>query len=149
MDDAGLTPAVEVRRARSDELGPCADLYVRVLRETFTWLPPERHQRDEFLRFAKDEEVFVAVDNGEIVGIAGFFRPQNFLHSLYVDARGVGVGKALLDLIRASADAPISLKVQAPNLRAQAFYRREGFLCTEHGRDPGSDIAWLRLVAQS
>ena len=44
------------------------------------------------------------------------------------------------------ADGPLSLKVQAPNLRAQAFYRREGFLCTEHGRDPGSDVAWMRLV---
>jgi ribosomal protein S18 acetylase RimI-like enzyme len=149
VDDAGLTPAVEVRRARSDELGACADLYVRVLCETFTWLPSERHQRDDFLRAAKDEEVFVAVDHGQIIGIAAFFRPQNFLHSLYVDARGGGVGKALLDHIRASTDAPISLKVQAPNLRAQAFYRREGFLCTEHGRDPDSDIAWLRLVAQS
>ena len=79
-------------------------------------------------------------------GIAGFFRPQNFLHSLYVDARGAGVGKALLDHVAAQTDGPLSLKVQAPNLRAQAFYRREGFFCTEHGRDPGSDVAWLRLV---
>jgi ribosomal protein S18 acetylase RimI-like enzyme len=149
VDDAGLTPAVEVRRARSDELGACADLYVRVLCETFTWLPSERHQRDDFLRAAKEEEIFVAIDNGRIIGIAAFFRPQNFLHSLYVDTRGTGTGKALLDHIRASTDAPVSLKVQAPNVRAQAFYRREGFLCTEHGRDPGSDIAWLRLVAQS
>ena len=47
------------------------------------------------------------------------------------------------------ADGPLALKVQAPNLRAQAFYRREGFLCTEAGSDPGSDIAWLRLVRQN
>ena len=59
-----------------------------------------------------------------------------------------GVGKALLDHVTAQADGPLSLKVQAPNLRAQAFYRREGFLCIEHGRDPGSDVAWLRLVRQ-
>ena len=58
----------------------------------------------------------------------------------------IGVGKALLDHVAAHAEGPLSLKVQAPNVRAQAFYRREGFLCTEHGRDPGSDIAWLRLV---
>ena len=146
MDDAGLTAAVDVRRARSDELGACADLYVRVLSETFTWLPPERHSREDFLRAAKEEEIYVAVEGARIAGIAAFFRPQNFLHSLYVDGRGDGVGKALLDHVRAVADGPLSLKVQAPNVRAQAFYRREGFLCTEHGRDPGSDIAWLRLV---
>jgi len=137
---------LEVRRARSDELGACADLYVRVLRETFTWLPPDQHQREDFLRAAREEEIYVAVEDRAILGIAGFFRPQAFLHSLYVDARGRGIGKALLDHIAASVREPLSLKVQAPNLRAQAFYRREGFLCTEHGRDPGSDIAWLRLV---
>jgi GNAT superfamily N-acetyltransferase len=137
---------MDIRRARSDELGACADLYVRVLRETFTWLPPERHRREDFLRAARDEEVYVATDGARVVGLAAFFRPQNFLHSLYVDARGTGVGKALLDHVTALADGPLSLKVQAPNLRAQAFYLREGFLCTEQGRDPGSDIEWLRLV---
>jgi ribosomal protein S18 acetylase RimI-like enzyme len=137
---------VEIRRARSDELGACADLYVRVLSETFTWLPPDRHRRDDFLRAAKEEEIYVAVEAGRVIGLAAFFRPQNFLHSLYVDARCGGIGKALLDHVAALADGPLSLKVQAPNVRAQAFYRREGFLCTEHGRDPGSDIAWLRLV---
>jgi ribosomal protein S18 acetylase RimI-like enzyme len=140
---------MELRRARSDELGACADVYLKVLRETFTWLPPERHRREDFLRAAPDEEIYVAVEHGRILGVAGFYRPQNFLHSLYVDARGCGVGKALLDHVAARADGPLSLKVQAPNLRAQAFYRREGFRCTEHGRDPGSDVAWLRLVAET
>jgi ribosomal protein S18 acetylase RimI-like enzyme len=140
---------MEIRRARSEELGACADLYVRVLSETFTWLQAERHRRDDFLRAAGEEEIYVAVDGERIVGLAAFYRPQNFLHSLYVDTRGAGVGKALLDHVIACADEPVSLKVQAPNRRAQAFYRREGFLCTEHGRDPGSDIGWLRLVRQS
>jgi ribosomal protein S18 acetylase RimI-like enzyme len=140
---------MDIRRARSDELGVCADLYVRVLSETFTWLPAERHSRDDFLRAAKEEEIYVAVDGERVVGLAAFYRPQNFLHSLYVDARGGGVGKALLDHVIGCADGPVSLKVQAPNRRAQAFYRREGFLCTEHGRDPGSDIGWLRLVHQT
>jgi ribosomal protein S18 acetylase RimI-like enzyme len=137
---------MEIRRARTDELGACADLYVRVLRDTFTWVPPDRHKRDDFLRAAQDEEIYVAIEAGRIVGLAGFYRPQNFLHSLYVDGRDRGVGKALLDHVTREADGPLSLKVQAPNLKAQAFYRREGFLCTEHGRDPGSDIGWLRLV---
>lgn len=143
---AAPSALMQVRRARSDELGACADLYVRVLRETFTWLPPGRHKRDDFLRAARDEEIYVAVDAGAIVGIAGFYRPQNFLHSLYVDARGRGVGKALLDHVSAVADGPVSLKVQLPNRRAQAFYAREGFLTLEQGQDPGTDVAWLRMV---
>ena len=138
---------MEVRRARPEELAACADLYVRVLSETFTWLPPERHQRGDFLRAARDEEIFVAVGaDGAIVGLAAFYRPQNFLHSLYVDARGEGIGKALLDHVSARADGPVSLKVQLPNRRAQRFYLREGFLVIERGRDPGGDVEWLRMV---
>jgi len=137
---------LEIRRARPDELGVCADLYVRVLTETFTWVPADRHKREDFLRAARDEETYVAAQDGRIVGLAGFYRPQNFLHSLYVDGRGQGVGKALLDHVSAIADAPVSLKVQLPNRRAQAFYAREGFLVLEQGQDPGSDIAWLRMV---
>lgn len=141
-----MSQGLHVRRARSDELGACADLYVRVLRETFTWLPPERHDRCEFLRAARDEEIYVAVEEGVILGIAGFFRPQNFLHSLYVDARDRGVGTALLAHVSAVADGPVSLKVQEPNLRAQAFYARQGFVRVERGQDPGADVPWLRLV---
>jgi len=143
-----VTLALEVRRARPDELDTCAELYVQVLRETFTWLPKDRHRKADFLLFARDEEVWVALEGGRIVGLAGFYRPQNFLHSLYVAERGRGIGKALIDHLSATATAPISLKVQEPNLKAQAFYAREGFVCTERGRDPGADVSWLRLVRQ-
>jgi ribosomal protein S18 acetylase RimI-like enzyme len=143
-----LAEALEIRRARPEEIAACAALYVKVLTETFTWLPPERHSREEFLRAARDEEVYVAIEGGRIVGIAGFFRPMNFIHSLYVDDRGRGIGRALLDEISRVADGPISLKVQQANLRAQAFYVREGFVATDRGRDRGSDVDWIRLVRE-
>jgi len=140
---------LEIRRAHADELGRCADLYVKVLRETFTWQPPDRHRHEDFLRAAREEEIYVAVQAGVILGLAALYRPQGFLHSLYVDARGLGVGTMLLDHVAATVDGPLSLKVQEPNARARAFYAREGFVCVEHGRDPGSDVAWLRLVRET
>jgi GNAT superfamily N-acetyltransferase len=149
VDDAGLTALLEVRRARADELGRCADLYVKVLRETFTWQPPDRHRPEDFLRAAREEEIYVAVRDGEILGLAALYRPQSFLHSLYVDVRGLGVGTMLLDHVAATVDGPLSLKVQEPNVRARAFYAREGFVCVEHGRDADSDVAWLRLVRET
>lgn len=143
-----MSGTLEIRRARAEELGPCADLYVRVLRDTFSWQPADRHHREDFLRAAAEEEIYVAVEDGRILGLAGFFRPQHFLHSLYVDRRGQGIGKALLDHVSAVAGGAISLKVQAPNRRALAFYVREGFRCVERGQDLGSDVAWLRLVRE-
>jgi len=153
MDDAGLRPtlaasALQVRRARPDEIGRCAELYVKVLRETFTWQPPDRHRQEDFFRAAHDEEIYVAVVDGAILGLAALYRPQSFLHSLYVDVRGLGVGAALLAYVAAQADGPLSLKVQEPNARARAFYARQGFICVEHGRDDDSDVAWLRLVRE-
>jgi GNAT superfamily N-acetyltransferase len=140
---------LEVRRARPEELGRCADLYVKVLRETFTWQAPDRHRHEDFFRAAREEEVYVAVQDGEILGLAALYRPQGFLHSLYVDVRGLGIGAMLLDHVAATVDGPLSLKVQEPNTRARAFYAREGFVCIEHGRDAGSDVAWLRLVRET
>ena len=140
---------MEIRRARPEEIGACAALYVEVLRETFTWLSPERHREQDFFRAAQEEEIYVAAEAGRVLGLAAFFRPQNFLHSFYVRERGRGIGKALLDHVIAAADGPVSLKVQVPNARAQAFYAREGFVCLERGRDPGSDVEWLRLVRPS
>lgn len=137
---------LEIRKARPEELQACADLYLKVLVDTFTWLPPGRHDRKEFLRSTRDEDIYVALEDGRIVGLAGFYRPMNFLHSLYVEQRGRGIGKALLDHVCATARGAVSLKVQEANRRAQAFYAREGFVATERGRDPGSDIVWIRLV---
>jgi len=147
VDDAGLSAGLAVRRARADELAACAELYVRVLSDTFTWMDPRRHKAQDFLRAARDEEVHVAVEpDGRIVGLAAVYAPQNFLHSLYVADRGRGVGKRLLDHVAATLDGPMSLKCQAENLRAQAFYAREGFRCVERGADGG--IAWVRLARE-
>ena len=129
---------------REGELDACAALYVEVLRETFTWAPPERHREADFLRAAREEEIYVAEADGRIVGLAAIYAPQNFLHSLYVTKRGRGIGKALLDHVAATLDGPMQLKCQAANARAQAFYVREGFRCTESGEDGG--VAWLRFV---
>ena len=112
MDDAGLS----VRRARPEELADCARVYVRVLTDTFTWLPSDRHSEADFLNAARDEEIYVALERGRI----------------------------LLHHVLAAAGGRLSLKCQAANTGAQAFYDREGFRCVEAGEDGG--IAWLRFV---
>ena len=149
MDDAGLEGAglndrILVRRARPDELAACARIYVRVLTDTFTWIPPERHREEDFLAAAREEEIYVAVEGPRLLGMAALYRPQRFLHSLYVTERGRGIGKLLLLHVLGATGGVLSLKCQAANIGAQAFYVREGFRCTEAGEDGG--VAWLRFV---
>ena len=138
-----------VRRARLEELPVAASIYQRTLRDTFTWIPAWRHNAQDFLRQVADEEIYVAVADARIAGVAAFYRPDNFLHSLYVAQRRRGVGKAMLDHIIAMAAGPVSLKCQAVNLKAQAFYVREGFVITEQGRDPPSGPPWVRMVRET
>lgn len=136
-----------IRRAAADEIDACAALYEKVLAETFTWVRPDRlPTADDFRADAEEEDVYVAVDDGRIIGIAAVDAPMNFLHSLYVAERGRGVGKALLDHVCAQADGPVTLKVQAANLRAEAFYRREGFRVLLRGEDPPPGLPWIKMV---
>ena len=136
-----------IRHATADELPACAALYEQVLAETFTWVRPDRlPTAQDFLADAEYEDVYVALVEDEIVGLAAVDTASNFLHSLYVARRGHGVGKALLDHVCARADGPVTLKVEAPNLRAEAFYRREGFRLLAQGADPPPGFPWLKMV---
>ena len=136
---------MQVRPARPEELPIAAAVYQRALRETFTWLPASSHNAQDFLNWAREEEVYVAVAGARIVGVAAFYRPGNFIHSLYVAERGRGIGRAMLDYLERIADGPLSLKCQTANRRAQAFYVREGFRVVEEGADPAPGVPWLRM----
>lgn len=56
------------------------------------------------------------------------FDPQTLkIGGLYVDARGQGAGKALMDAVKTGRDF-IWLHTHVPNADAQRFYAREGFV---------------------
>ena len=137
--------AFTIRRARTDEIPACAALYERVGNATFVWRPKNWFKAADFLQFAKDEMVYLAEANGQMLGILSLYRPERFVHCLYVDlpAQGLGVGTALLAHAGKEARGPLSLKVDAPNTRALAFYKNLGFVEREAGEDHGT--RWLML----
>jgi len=136
-----------IQRAAAHELAECAALYDRVVREVFTWIQHE-DPAAKFLAEAAVEEVYVAKQDGLIVGLASFSRPNNFLHSLYVDrdVRGQGVGSALFARIQYRADGPVSLKVEKLNHDAIAFYLARGLVIVEEGDPDGPGGGWLRMA---
>jgi len=98
----------------------------------------------------------VAVVADQVVGIAmsgptpaadrGDEGPDRWLYILYMlaDQHGTGAGSALLDAV-APASVACGLWVADPNPRAQAFYRKRGFVADGTSRVDGG-VRELRMV---
>jgi ribosomal protein S18 acetylase RimI-like enzyme len=135
-----------VRRASVRDYVTCAAIFARGWAHAFPQLPREI-TRATFDAETEDEMILVAEDNRALLGWAGFYREDNFLHHLYVDPpfHGRGAGRALVDAVRAAAMAPISLKCSLSNAPARAFYARLGFTEGERGEDQYG--AWVRITS--
>lgn len=136
------TRRLEIRPALADELLPCALLYARIARDGFYWLDPEVRTAEAMLATFNDEEVFVAIRDGELAGFLSFYPSDSFVHSLFVETRGEGIGPALLDHVIAKAGR-VSLKCADENAAARRFYHRLGYVEIDRGEDAGH--SWTRL----
>lgn len=133
---------LEIRRARADELGTCAALFERNA-SFFHWEAAENLTAEAMLRTFSEEEVYVAVLDGVIVGYLSYYRPDDFVHSLFVERPGIGAGTALLAHVAPMATKPLTLKCSVHNASALGFYDHLGWREVERGETDG--VAWLRL----
>lgn len=138
-----------VRKAMVQEHSALAGIAVAAMRASFHWREADHWCEDVFLADAAGDDLYAAEVNGALVGVLGFYAPDNFIHSLFVapSFQRRGVGAALLAEAMALATAPLSLKVDEPNPAARAFYARFGFV--ETGRGEADGVAWLLLRARS
>ncbi len=139
-----------IRTARdAAEIEDAAALYVRSGSKAFSWRPDNHFQRDDFRRFAQEEEVWLALMGEALVGTLSIFRPGNFVHCLYVDpdAQGLGVGRPLVDPVRRVVGGAWTRRFDLPNRRAIAFYEATGWERLTGLDDQGVDdagITWAR-----
>ncbi|MBV9418701.1 MAG: GNAT family N-acetyltransferase [Alphaproteobacteria bacterium] len=164
------TLSMTIRTARNAaEVAEAAQLYVRSGRHAFTWRAPGHFKAEDFIRFAEEEEVWLALMGGDapersreaarqsnneaanlpLLGILSVFRPGRFIHCLYVDpdAQGLGVGRALVERVRKDVGGPLTLKLDVPNRKAIAFYESTGWERLIGLDDQGVDdtgITWAR-----
>jgi ribosomal protein S18 acetylase RimI-like enzyme len=143
--------ALVIRPAVEADLQACADLYERVVRETFFWFDRDELTADPFWAAVPDEELTVAELDGGLVAILSLYRPDAFLHSLYVDedARGLGIGSALFAHARSQLGPSLSLKVQKRNTGAIAFYERRGLVFAGEGDQHMPGGGWYLMREQS
>lgn len=153
--DAGAPPAARVRKFNDADLGAVCRIYANAKRDELAYegklveiIPLEE---DAVIMAAfRESDVFVYEDGG-VVGFAAMFDGQ--LRALFVhdDARGRGVGRALLDAALARAPGGLSLYVAASNLNARQFYERRGFAVTGHAyrHYNGIDVSYLQMSSPS
>ena len=149
-----------VRPARVQDIRQMARVHVGCWQETYRGLMPDAVLDDPGFPAARERmwtdvlagerhrqnRVAVAERSGELVGIAMSGPPEDAtaawtrqLYVLYVYAadHGTGAGRALLEAVIDPAESAV-LWVADPNPRAQAFYRKHGFVAdgtaqVEHG----------------
>ncbi|MCR1781609.1 GNAT family N-acetyltransferase [Nocardioides carbamazepini] len=132
-DPAGL-PELLLRPATPDDVPRIAA--VQVAARAVAAMPPGIHAPDEVRAYLAAHfgtaENWVAEVAGRVVGYARFTR--DWLNDLYVDPgrQGVGVGGALLDLVKARHPDGFSLWVFEQNAPARAFYAARGLVEREH-----------------
>ena len=145
-----MDPSVTVRPAHVEDAAAMARMLVRSWRETYRGLMPDRVLDDPGLVDARERfwttvlvderyrayRVAVAERDGAVIGVAmagpteapepGWSRHLYVLYVLATD-HGTGVGAALLGAV-VRPDESTALWVADPNPRAQAFYRKHGFV---------------------
>ncbi len=136
-----------IRAATPDDLPACAAIINGYIDAT-DWLP--RHQSHDAIaalfspEILDSRRVFVADCGTAILGYASFDPVARFLPALYLrpEARGCGIGKALLDAVKATAPHGFALTVWQPSHRARQFYQREAFSVTGEGTDENGLPVW-------
>jgi GNAT superfamily N-acetyltransferase len=118
-----------IRRARAEDAQEIGEVFVTSL-ETLTFLP-RLHTIEETRRFIgeivpRDHEIWVAEENGRVVGLAAI--GDDTLGHLYVHpgSQGQGIGTALLDKTKELRPEGFTLWTFPQNDRACSFYERRG-----------------------
>ena len=155
---------IAVRPARPEDAPGMARVHVQAWQETYRGQTPDEvldapdfvERRERMWNRALDDaagryRVAVAESGGELIGIAfagpaeGEDPPRDWqLYVLYLLAEhhGGGAGQRLIDAVL--GDRASVLWVADPNPRAQAFYRRNGFL--PDGAAQGEAPREIRMV---
>lgn len=152
---ARASVAMPIRSFKEADLADVCRIYVDAKRDELAYegkvidvIPLEE---DAVILAAFRESDVIVWDDGGVVGFAAMFDGQ--LRALFVhsEARGRGVGHALLDAALARAPEGLCLHVAQSNLNARQFYERSGFTVTGMAKRHynGIDISYVKMSSPS
>jgi len=152
---ASAPPAMRVRPFNEADLAEVCRIYADAKRDELAYegrvIDVVPLEEDAVILAAFRESDVIVYDDGGVVGFAAMFDGQ--LRALFVhgEARGRGVGHALLNAALARTPDGLSLHVAESNLNARQFYERSGFAVT--GRADrhynGVEVSYLKMSSSS
>ena len=132
-----------IRRARPEDAAAVAETYVASFATLFRFLP-DIHSDDDRRRFItevvpQDHEVWVAEEDGCVLGFAAV--GERTLGHLFVhpDFHGRGLGTALLEKTKELRPEGFTLWTFPANEQACRFYERHGLRAMEYGDGSGNE----------
>jgi ribosomal protein S18 acetylase RimI-like enzyme len=132
-----------IRRAGPEDADEIAATFIASFETLLTFLP-DLHTREEHRRFITeivpvDHEVWVAEEDGRVVGLAAI--GEGTLSHLYVhpDFHGRGIGSALLDKTKEVRPQGFTLWTFPQNENACRFYERRGLSAIQYGDGSGNE----------
>ena len=120
---------MEVSRYQSKYLTALQALYLESRQSTFHWADADAFKLSDFDLDTKGEEIWVAVSGNKVLGFASIWKPESFIHHLYVCPRTLrsGAGSALLNTCKQHY-SDLTLKCLTANENAIGFYQSQGFV---------------------
>ncbi|RAK68558.1 GNAT family N-acetyltransferase [Phenylobacterium kunshanense] len=135
---------MQLRSCRPADQAVLADLWFESWRSTGLQQPVVT--RNDLARRARHElatrwTVTVAEAEGRLIGFVAICLAERRLDQLFVapEAQGQGVGRNLFDVARSTMPDGFWLSTQTDNLRARAFYERQGMSVDQTGRALADD----------
>lgn len=126
-----------IKPFETSDLPALADLYLETRKSTFHWMPQDSFKLYDFFKDTQGEEIFVIYDRVVAAGFISIWKPDNFIHHLYIDKNyhKKGYGKKLLEYALARMGRPAALKCVVRNENAVQFYKKMGWKVKETGTD--------------
>ncbi|MGI3039929.1 GNAT family N-acetyltransferase [Vibrio diabolicus] len=123
---------MEIIRFQPHHHEATARLYLESRVSTFSFMDTAAYCLTDFVKDTDGEEVWVAVEQGVVIGFISIWKPENFIHHLFVNSTNLkkGVGLKLLNHAK-TLSSSLGLKCLTQNLNATQFYLSQGFIILE------------------